>query len=58
MNETKTLTIVGIGASAGSLEPIKSLISKITSSDNFTYVITQHLDPQKPTELLEILSRI
>lgn len=58
MNETKNLTIVGIGASAGSLEPIKSLISKISSSDAFTYVITQHLDPQKPTELLEILSRV
>lgn len=58
MNENKTLTIVGIGASAGGLEPIKSLISKITSSDSFTYVITQHLSPEKPTELLEILSRV
>jgi two-component system, chemotaxis family, CheB/CheR fusion protein len=58
MNGNKTFTIVAIGASAGGLEPIKSLISKITSSDAFTYVITQHLDPQKPTEILEILSRV
>ncbi|QKF66785.1 PAS/CheB/CheR domain-containing sensor histidine kinase [Arcobacter venerupis] len=58
MNENKTFNIVGIGASAGGLEPIKSLLSKISSSDNFTYVITQHLDPKKTTELLEILSRV
>jgi two-component system, chemotaxis family, CheB/CheR fusion protein len=58
MNANKTFTIVAIGASAGGLEPLETLISKITSSDSFTYVITQHLDPNKPTELLEILSRV
>lgn len=58
MNKDKTFTIVGIGASAGGLEPIKSLISKISSSDNFTYVITQHLDPDKPTTFRNFIKSI
>ncbi|WP_321313775.1 CheR family methyltransferase [Halarcobacter sp.] len=57
MNDNEILTIVGIGASAGGLDPLQSFIKKIKPSENITYVITQHLDKHQPTKLLEILSR-
>jgi len=58
MLENDSFFVVGIGASAGGLEPLKTFIKKIESSDNFTYVICQHLSSNQPTKLLEIFSRI
>ena len=49
------MIIVGIGASAGGLEALKELISHLPSSDMLTYVIAQHLSPNHPSLLMELL---
>ncbi len=57
----ESLTIVGLGASAGGFEALKKFIENIEQSDTVTYVIVQHLDPKQPTllgSLLEKFSKI
>jgi two-component system CheB/CheR fusion protein len=49
--------IVGIGASAGGLDAIKRLIKAIPTDSGMAYVIVQHLSPDHPSSLPEILSQ-
>lgn len=51
------LYIVGIGASAGGFEALQSFLSKVIISEKICYIITQHLDSQRPTLLGELLSK-
>ena len=48
--------IVGIGASAGGLEALQSLVSAIPSDSGFCYVIVQHLSPDHPSIMDKLLS--
>jgi len=59
MKKEENLRVVGIGASAGGYEAMREFFSHLNTSQNkhITYVITQHLDPARPTMLLELLSR-
>ncbi len=50
--------IVGIGASAGGLEAILQLFAALPSNTDLAFVIVQHLDPHRETQMAEILSRI
>lgn len=47
--------IVGIGASAGGLEAITELISKIPANSGMAFLVVQHLDPQRASLLSDIL---
>ncbi len=49
--------IVGIGASAGGLDAIKKLIKAIPADSGMAYVIVQHLSPDHPSTLPEILAQ-
>jgi two-component system, chemotaxis family, CheB/CheR fusion protein len=49
--------IVGIGASAGGLESFSELISRIPIDTGMAYLFVQHLDPRRPSLLVEILSK-
>ena len=49
--------IVGIGASAGGLEPIKRLLSELPVGSGLAYVVIQHLDPAGKSALPELLSK-
>jgi len=49
--------IVGIGASAGGLDAFKKIISAIAPDSGMAYVIVQHLSPDHPSSLTEILSQ-
>ncbi len=49
--------IVGIGASAGGLEALQSLLSSLPSNLGFSYVVIQHLSPDYKSLLSEILSK-
>jgi len=51
------LYIVGIGASAGGFEALQRFLTKVEVNDNLCYVITQHLDANRPTLLGELLSK-
>ena len=54
---TESFPIVGIGASAGGLEPISELLRNIPAETGLAFLIVQHLDPTHPSALSEILSR-
>ncbi len=48
--------VVGIGASAGGLDAFKKLLKAIPADSGMAYVIVQHLLPDHPSSLPEILS--
>ena len=49
--------VVGIGASTGGLDALIRLITAIPLNSGMTYVIVQHLSPDHPGNLAEILSQ-
>lgn len=53
----KDLYIVGLGASAGGFEALQKFLEKIEPNENIAYVIVQHLDPNQPTMLGNLLSK-
>src|SRR5215207_4584271 len=50
--------VVGIGASAGGIEALKSLVPAIEADSGLAYVIVQHLDPDRESVLAQLLSRV
>ena len=50
--------IMGIGASAGGLEPLEQLIAGIRPNSQMAYVVVQHLDPNHKALLPELLQRV
>lgn len=55
--ETKTLPIVGVGASAGGLEALTQLLQNLPVDTGMAFVLVQHLDPEHESALTEILAR-
>jgi len=49
--------IVGIGASAGGLEPFGQILRALPADTGMAFVLLQHLDPTHASMLTEILSR-
>ncbi|MYN10956.1 chemotaxis protein CheB [Massilia sp. FT127W] len=52
------IPVVGIGASAGGLEPICELLAAVPPASPFAYVVVQHLDPLQIGMLPELLQRV
>jgi len=52
-----TFPIVGIGASAGGLEALTSLLQALPVDTGLAFVIIQHLDPKHESMLPDILAR-
>ena len=50
--------IVGVGASAGGLEAFTHLLQHLPSDTGMAFVLVQHLDPDHPSALTELLTRI
>lgn len=50
--------IVGVGASAGGLEAFTQLLTHLPIDTGFGFVLVQHLDPQHPSALPQLLSRV
>jgi two-component system, chemotaxis family, CheB/CheR fusion protein len=50
--------IVGIGASAGGLEPFMELLKHLPLDTGMGFVLVQHLDPQHESALTQILTRV
>ena len=53
----KELFVVGIGASAGGLTPLKSFFDSIPADSGMAFIVIQHLDPSHESMLPEILDR-
>ncbi len=49
--------VVAIGASAGGLEAFTQLISHLPTTTGMAFVLVQHLDPNQPSLLSEIMGR-
>ncbi len=50
--------IVGLGASAGGLEPLEEFLSHVPPASGFAYIVVQHMDPTHKTLLAELLQRV
>ena len=50
--------VVGIGASAGGLEPISELLAKVPPCSGAAYVVIQHLAPDHKALLADLLQRV
>ncbi|MBC7767608.1 MAG: PAS domain-containing protein [Phycisphaerales bacterium] len=48
--------VVGIGASAGGLEAFKTFFSLMPANSGMAFVLVQHLDPNRSSMLVELLS--
>jgi len=49
--------VVGLGASAGGLEPLAQFLSNVPTASGFAYLVVQHMDPTHITLLGELLQR-
>ena len=56
-NETQDFVIAALGASAGGLEPLERFFKSMPSDAGIAFVIIQHLAPDHPTALPELLGR-
>ena len=54
---TQDFPVVGIGASAGGLDVFKKILKTIPENSGMAYVIVQHLSPDHPSNLTEILAQ-
>ena len=52
----KSLTVVGIGASAGGLEAFTQLLRSLPANTGMAFVLVQHLDPKHDSMLTQLLS--
>ncbi len=51
------LRIVGLGASAGGLEPLQQFMSGVPAGSSLAYIVVQHMDPTHKAQLVELLQR-
>ena len=49
--------VVGLGASAGGLDPLQEFLSSVPAASDLAYIVVQHLDPTHKTMLVELLQR-
>ncbi|WP_295441359.1 chemotaxis protein CheB [uncultured Thiodictyon sp.] len=49
--------IVGLGASAGGLEPLEQFFAHLPANTGLSFVVVQHLDPHRPSLLAGLLAR-
>jgi PAS domain S-box-containing protein len=54
---TRRFPIIGIGASAGGLEPLTQFLASTPPASGAAYVIVQHMDPTQPTGLVALLAK-
>jgi len=52
----EALCVVGIGASAGGLEPLEKFFDRLPPNAGAAFVIVQHLDPARKSLMAELLS--
>ena len=58
MNPIPTFPIIGLGASAGGLEALKSFFSEVSETGGMAYVIVVHLPPDSPSMMPDLLGKV
>ena len=58
IQKARSTRIVGVGASAGGLEPLEQFISGVPTASGLAYVVVQHMDPTHKALLGELLQRV
>lgn len=56
-NPAATEIVVGVGASAGGLEALRSFVGNLPTNMRMTYIVAQHLSPAHDSLLTELLGR-
>lgn len=56
-NRGAAFPVVGLGASAGGLDPLTAFFSQVPADSGIAYVVVQHLDPDHKALLSELLQR-
>ncbi|MFW6414896.1 MAG: CheR family methyltransferase [Thermodesulfobacteriota bacterium] len=56
-SEGKGFPIVGLGASAGGLEAMKTFFSHVSEKSNMAYIVQIHQSPKQPSILPELLQK-
>jgi two-component system, chemotaxis family, CheB/CheR fusion protein len=56
-NQPHPHLVVGLGASAGGIEALRALFSKIPSDSGLAYVVILHLSPDYESRLAEVLQK-
>ncbi len=51
------LPVIGLGASAGGLDALKSFFSKVREGSGMAYIVLMHLSPDQPSMLPELLQK-
>ena len=50
--------VVGLGSSAGGLEALQQVLAQLTPNSGTTYVVAQHLAPDHPSVIAELLDNV
>ena len=53
----KDLVMVGIGASAGGLEALQSLVATLPPSSGMSFILAQHLSPSYRSMMVDLLEK-
>ncbi len=53
---TASVSVVGIGSSAGGLDALNDLLAGLTCTGRLAYVVAQHLSPQHPSRIVGLLT--
>src|SRR5262249_35717014 len=56
-DDTRPISTVGVGASAGGLEAFEQLLAALPSDSNMAFVLVQHLAPKHESILSELLRK-
>ncbi|OYU82134.1 MAG: chemotaxis protein CheB, partial [Burkholderiales bacterium PBB5] len=57
MSAATGVRVVGLGASAGGLDPLLQFLSNVRAESGLAYLVVQHMDPTHETLLGELLQR-
>lgn len=57
MTNITPVKVVGIGASAGGLKPIQSLVNQLPEDTNAAFIIVQHLSPNYKSVMADLIQR-
>ena len=54
----KSFPVVGIGASAGGIPPLRELLAHLPANSGMGFVVVPHLDPKHESELADLLGKV
>ena len=54
----RKLPIIGLGASAGGLEALKSFFAEVLENSGMAYIVVVHMNPKQPSILPDLLQKV